>query len=563
MPATSISSLDQHAIPRRIPKLAVRNRIPDSEVVSTKSSSTETVTDLSMRPTLSSHPSEQTIGPGSLARRPSNLSQLSGQHEVGSRGRNGSIASTTTGQKASKKKSSGMLSFFTLKEPSTSAWEEYAQAQKKAAASSKASRSTAQKLPDYVPATNSKWNGLPESAERMSKDTKRSSKRLSTLSSATRQTGRTITTSYSDNSNESSGRKYGSLSSKLSRPQSMPTQHSHNLSMHSRTSINTVQTHVNATHPAHRNNAVTPWDEPTEEERPESSQTFLHPPSPTPSYNPEGPLSSLPTPELEIPSLALAADGLVTPEHSPRTPPADFSANLIDAIALTSTQEARTSNDSDDRALATFWHSDTDTEPESLDSSSRPLSIAFSRLGRRPAGRHQPIFEEECECEGEEREGEGFAGRTRPFLETMPLNRPRGLEPEGRGTATTAGTTGIHGAEEEHKRGPSPKPSYSSETRTPSLTPSKAESEISFQWHQTPKQRLGLGGRLSRIAAEENLLPWEERMEVGTYRDREWEGVGSSVGLGMGNRSSIVSQATMVSEVGKFKRLSLRLGGRR
>ncbi|CZT17219.1 uncharacterized protein RCC_03052 [Ramularia collo-cygni] len=74
-----------------------------------------------------------------------------------------------TARPASKKKAGGLLGFLKLKEPSTSALQDFADHERKRAAQ-KGGKSMAagipnassQKLPDHVPRVNSKWNGLPE-----------------------------------------------------------------------------------------------------------------------------------------------------------------------------------------------------------------------------------------------------------------------------------------------------------------------------------------------------------------------------------------------------------------
>ncbi|KAK4560796.1 hypothetical protein LTR86_005376 [Recurvomyces mirabilis] len=613
MPAATISSLD--GAPRRIPKLAVRNRIPEAEVIDEKTSLIDTRRDSKMRPPLSSYSSEQTLSP-SLVRRPSNLSQVEdGARGPSGRERSGSIASTTTQGRSqrvptTKKKGSGVLSFLTLKEPSTSAWEEYANAQKKAA-SGKSSQ-TAQKLPAFVPATNSKWDGLPESAKRMSMQSKRDgSKTFSTFSNASKQTSRTMGTSYSDHSSETSSAR------------SIPT-----------TTTNTTL------HSVHRNTAVTPWDEPPdliaedpeEEDRQssESAQTFLHPPSPTlPELDP---LSSLPTPELELPELLRPADYITTPEHSPRTPPADFALNLIDAIAQTQMDHASKPEQPQSPVLGTFWHSDTDTETESI-KTGRPLSTNFSRpvLSKIPAMAlipeqslpDEPAFEDDGE-QGEEEDARAFqstlrdaTGRTSPFCfeTTTLLARPaipdrtssQGFEGEGMGpkfssgpkaTGLTVTTAVVAGAppllsptfsprtttamrpttavtetgtetetedeteeEREREREDTPTrltsdlfPSYSP-PRSNSDTTSLAPSEISLQWTKSPKERLGLGSRLSRIRAESEVLPWEAENALASGKRS------SGMSEAQARRQSGASQMTVgEGGGGKLRRLSLRLG---
>ncbi|PSK46195.1 hypothetical protein B9Z65_5163 [Elsinoe australis] len=70
-----------------------------------------------------------------------------------------------------KKKHGSMFSFFSLKDPSTAAFNDYAAAQKKQAADHGSTANGAAKLPSTVPRVNTKWDGLP----RPSKDKTRSS----------------------------------------------------------------------------------------------------------------------------------------------------------------------------------------------------------------------------------------------------------------------------------------------------------------------------------------------------------------------------------------------------
>ncbi|GAB7342656.1 hypothetical protein MBLNU457_g0814t1 [Dothideomycetes sp. NU457] len=71
-----------------------------------------------------------------------------------------------------KKKSKGLLSRLTLKDPSTAAFEEYAKQQKLQAKDGRKNSVvgvSSQKLPDSVPKVNSKWDGLPQSAQQKPK----------------------------------------------------------------------------------------------------------------------------------------------------------------------------------------------------------------------------------------------------------------------------------------------------------------------------------------------------------------------------------------------------------
>lgn len=155
--------------PPRIPKLAVRARMPaDQASISTFSSGepkksedgtfafsckTLDAVSLSSAPSTSSNP--PTI-PGRRSSISQSLTQDAGH------------GTPTKGQK--KKKGNSMFGFLTLKEPSQSALEQFAEKQRKQAAEKGGKVSAVgipsvsmQKLPPTVPKVNSKWDGIPES----------------------------------------------------------------------------------------------------------------------------------------------------------------------------------------------------------------------------------------------------------------------------------------------------------------------------------------------------------------------------------------------------------------
>lgn len=201
----------------RVPKLAVRNRTATSngsnnasEQPSSSQSSTRTASlrgrgtsDASQR----SNPKPRNMETGTPRSSTSQGKQPQAQQQNNS------------------KKKNGVLGFLTLKEPSTSALEQFAEQQKKAAAG-KTGRATAvglssvsvQKLPEHVPRVNSKWDGLPEDARKKLEHKRKTSMDTGSLfSTTTRQTYRSNNSSSSDNSN-STRRPIGSMSS---RPSSM------------------------------------------------------------------------------------------------------------------------------------------------------------------------------------------------------------------------------------------------------------------------------------------------------------------------------------------------------
>lgn len=619
MPAVNLTSTDVNAATIRVPKLAVRHRTSEDDLVGEKTAPWESADHA--RPPLSSHSSERTISP-TFVRRQSDQSHGSQDslERLRQRGSTNRLArAPTNDQKPKKKKGSGMLGFLTLKEPSTSAWQEYAEAQKKAAAQKGSkSKTSSQKLPDFVPPTNSKWNGLPDGSKRSSTQSRNGSERLSTASTSTKQTSRSglsHSSSKSDESGErSAAKRYGSLSSRPPQPQSIappPSTRGSIQSTPSAAETGTKPSHGSSlpgVHPALRNNNVTPWDEPSEHEedasrgrlsrekavgswegstleppveQPEperSPQTFLHPPSPPPIL--PDPSSLLP---LELPELPRLDDydvtAITSPEQSPQTPPEDEQYHYL-ALGdqYTSGEEG-----------GTFWHSDTDTEAEIFRvarpaTAKLPPNFSRPRLARpaSPLPHHrglpsEPIMEEEDEdSDYLQPTLRDDKGRTSPFIfeqitpSAQSISDPLALPERTCSassqltdvTATTrttitqalpSPTFSTSTAEAADETRPSTaastvstttahRPRSLSPTRSNSDAASVAPSEMSVQWTMSPKERLGLGGRVVR-RENADVLPWEER--------------GRPLSEGAAKRQSMASIGISES---KLKRLSMRLG---
>ncbi|KAH9844647.1 Ca2+-modulated nonselective cation channel polycystin [Teratosphaeria destructans] len=155
---TSATSSDINGAQRRIPKLGVRRKLADdSPSYPSTPSPSQSDSGGDERSTLSSYASSlhtDRSGP------------VHGQSENGRR-----VSASI------KKRGVGMLGFLTMKEPSTSAWEEYAEAQNKIAAE-RGGRAigmpgvSSRELPAHVPKTNSKWDGLPHTAHGRDRDLK-------------------------------------------------------------------------------------------------------------------------------------------------------------------------------------------------------------------------------------------------------------------------------------------------------------------------------------------------------------------------------------------------------
>ncbi|KAK0286230.1 hypothetical protein LTR91_002545 [Friedmanniomyces endolithicus] len=528
-----------------------------------------------IRPPSSSQSSERTLAP-SLARTISDQSQSRYTYaRPGQRDQ-------SKNDKVKKKKGSGVLGFLTLKEPSGSAWEEYAKAQKKASAEKDSRRSNAERsgvssrqLPDFVPATNSKWDGLPDSAKRVSMQSRSRSQRMSSLSGSTSQASRSVWSSVSERSGERSpARRYGSVSSKPSRPESAPVPLLKLESLQSRASSRVPRNVapqlpvLTGVHPALRNNAVTPWDKPRQhdmipawETQPQRSpETFLHPPSPISGVS-ELPCPT-PTLELELPK-ALGLDGHATsPEPSPRTPPADFEEDPTDNLAE-QYQYVRLGDQLAQSADhgGTFWHSDTDNELEAAKTPryhalSTPVKPSSLRSEHSASEQDLPIQPTIDEVEDEEddvflptlRDGNGhtspfifeqFSVHERSFFShshASPVSRPaRTVSPPSRlrpvttSTASTAeaplpslnastepeGPTMLSTAASTTSEATSNRRTSLSPVRSNSDAASVAPSEMSARWKLSPKERLGLGGRMTRRSRADQM-PWDNDGASGT-----------------------------------------------
>lgn len=253
------------ATPVRVPKLAVRNKTSVTTEASRAASSNN-----ASDQTPSSHSSTRTASP-QRNRGTSDASQRSKRSNMDeSTRRSGSSQgkrpqSQQQQQPTNTKKKNGMMGFLTLKEPSTSALEQFAEQQKKAAAAKTGGRSpagslpavSAQKLPEHVPKVNSKWDGLPEDARKKLEHQRRSHDQGSLFTISSRQTFRS---NSSSDSSTSTRRQIGSMSS---RPTSMGS---------------TVRQKYTVVHSTAKYDTTTPiavYEDPNGE--PSTSSTAVHP----------------------------------------------------------------------------------------------------------------------------------------------------------------------------------------------------------------------------------------------------------------------------------------------
>jgi hypothetical protein len=154
--------------PARIPKLKYRNPLPAGE----KIPSLETRRDSAQQPHDSDEPPATPFSKAPSEYAPSFDTASLTSPSLASIS---SVASSDDSRSSKKKKKAGVFGFLSLKEPSQDAFKQYAEAQRKQAAekgttspSSSAQPSSsysAKKLPDSVPKVNSKWDGVPESVK--------------------------------------------------------------------------------------------------------------------------------------------------------------------------------------------------------------------------------------------------------------------------------------------------------------------------------------------------------------------------------------------------------------
>ncbi|KAF2084007.1 hypothetical protein K490DRAFT_59961 [Saccharata proteae CBS 121410] len=170
--------LYSHEQPARLPKLHVRNRPSES--------STSELLPLEEIAPCPTKPSASV--PRDRDHRPQVNSKSARPTRPGTEGSSGTPTTTPTDTKPQRKKSNSMRDFFTMKEPSSTAIEEYKRQQKQQTGG-RPEISPLQKLPPHVPPVNSKWDGLPRTGSHSHKGSNTSNQHRrhhSTKSSHTR-----------------------------------------------------------------------------------------------------------------------------------------------------------------------------------------------------------------------------------------------------------------------------------------------------------------------------------------------------------------------------------------
>jgi len=464
----------------RIPKLTYRNPLPADQ---TSIASQTTSTDASDTDLAADH-------------HPSTFSALDSDSRSTTSSAATSLASngsTSCESKASsKKKKSGVLNFLSLKEPSQLAFEQFAESQRKQQAAKGGSSSpigfqgvSPQKLPTTVPKVNSKWDGIPNSVK-SSRSSMASSQRSSTSSRGSQPT---LNTSYNFSS---------SLASVITADSRGPP-NSLASPMLSRTNVSddtasgattpTLDPSVNATLPE----MSFFFPEELESADPPPKPEADHPWSPPP--NPSSVSTDI-SPSLEKDFQEMLA--LAEEEAESRASAVDYEADAI-------FRKLKGGPTDFQRTLSGIEEEDPDPVPETHDflfvkqpsPVDSPIEEMPTYLPRNP----QPSMESSNLPPA--RPSPNFSrprAPPHPYHKAVPPGLPTLYEVSIASTDDTATETGSIARTSLE----------SVSSMAPSIATSYAPSEMSASWYRSPRERLGLGGRVRK----NDVLPWE-RDEAG------------------------------------------------
>lgn len=531
-----------------MPKLAVRNRVSDesNDTEQAYAVNPDTGSENERSAPASSSSSHRTRTPmsnRSLSDDSVNQSQWSASQR-----QSGDLSKAKDfGQSATKKKR-GMFNFLTLKEPSTSAWAELADAERDKAkqnrgnvTSSRAHQPTFKKLPDFVPKVNSKWDGLPENVHRKSSESKTNNRknRNSIISNATRDTTWTANSTVSGDS-KMEKQAVATLSGRRVRD-----------------SVQSVDGRIGSSRGSGKQPPALALEEAVENTDENLPQTFLRGPTPPPQvqYNPgaETPLSP---PELDGDEMVYPQELAAGSPHSPTTPPADGSEARpvlvgIHYPELDSLQKEAELPDDLNREV-----------PIRANSSKRPINFSRPQLKKRTsptlAVQTESIQERSATPTSPSQIDRGSVilsptlkspdGKIDPFLtDTFALHsRETGHIPQRVASTLIKDADRPQREPEETPVSPisplEPEPFQPSEIPDLTMRPPTAtsidtavrdrntghlesESQLSLvnsitpsvmseQWWMSPKERLGLGSKI-RKNERADVLPWEVDDEPG------------------------------------------------
>ncbi|KAF2785595.1 hypothetical protein K505DRAFT_291046, partial [Melanomma pulvis-pyrius CBS 109.77] len=478
----------EQARPMRMPRLMYRNPLPadQTSLSSAHTSSSDT-------PSIEAAADQRLSTPSSTATS-SPVHPKFDSRALSKTTTSASLASDASSSKDSKapkkKKANGVLGFLSLKEPSHSALEQFAEQQRKLASEKGAVGNSIalgtvspQKLPANIPKVNSKWDGVPES-QRKSKD--RDSlqrKRKSTASQATSKFSITPTGSSLRNGSVLSTSSDGSSRNPPNSIVSTANSSSHELSdfsLNQSTLGPRRDSGPSITSPEKSHSSM---NSPSTTSLPEISYFFPDNPNPSGALSPSSP-DSTPRGQQLITDvddlvntevifrrlsrnqafLAGEAQEMVVPEsHS-------FLLDNVEAPQVEDQSSDVDSYDDDDFTLPSP-NSDGPMRSPTMNFS-RPLSVQSGPLAPKPI--HLPTI--------------------------IPPSR---RTPSGLPTLYEVSIASSHDVSADVLDSDEPRKSMDAASIATSVTPSV----MSGSWYQSSRERLGLGGRIRKT----DITPWESQ----------------------------------------------------
>ncbi|TKA58167.1 hypothetical protein B0A49_12837 [Cryomyces minteri] len=531
MPVTNSHPPGFNNPPRRIPKIAVRNRfVDDTDEDAPRSFSNDGTADRDRSKNSIRDAELPPLMPTRTPERPS-----SSARDSFSRSSSTSHASPETPARDYKKrKNSSLFGFLTLKEPSQLALEDFAEQQRKIAAA-KGGRVTAvglpgvstQKLPPTVPKVNTKWDGLPNSAREREKERERE------LRSTKRGSSATFSSQHKGSSDSSF---HGSIRSQLSQgaPNSLASMSVYPIdeakpkpytaSQKSRHSAKSSQSS-----PSISSNLPPGRVRPNPDDHPAlrspglaKTATSLSDRSGT-SYFFSSDADEAPSSLSEHDTSSSAA---VTPlELSPLTP-VDASFLTLDSKRLPlhdfATPRAYELNEADDEA--TRCSSRTDPEDIVIRSSGPDVLDPPATAEKAPRSTQMGFLAGEAqELRLSDEESDSTKSTIKHASRRPAIHVSPGSDTSTASIVTLTSSNGSSHPASASMLSTSTRPSTAQSVisfspvrntvhigadsgfDTASIAESHAPSEMSAQWYRSPRERLGLGGRINR----KDALPWE------------------------------------------------------
>ncbi|KAH8732859.1 hypothetical protein GQ44DRAFT_765935 [Phaeosphaeriaceae sp. PMI808] len=485
------ANLTTHPPLPRIPKLKYRNPLPTDQDPSPLQSPCQLQVQ-HCNPQLSL--SFITLSsPASSLRRPSFDTVSLTSPSLASTASSLSSSNDSKSSRKKTKKTSSVLGFLSLKEPSQLAFEQYAKAQRKNAAekgisapiSSPSTSLASKKLPKNIPKVNSRWNGVPETTKRRNSRSSGSNKDKLSASSK-----RDSQDSQSTSMSENSSRLLGTSDSTRNPPNSLAS---------FTTSVSNLNKH-----------------EETWSSSPLPSPTGL----PQVSFSFEGPVTggALDPSQIELPYSPITETYFDPLEVTP-----DMLVDQLDALRASSPASSTDSVDTvvrdtaevvfqklNDRPRKSFWGDASMQTPEDSFGASIPESHDFLFDDQSPqliAKADSPMTTTPPVLhQSSPRQVLNFS---RPISSPSP-SLPRSVTtPPYRNTPASPGLPTLYEASLASTE-PDETIQDDRDADTYSIAPSTiAPSVLSATWHESPRERLGLGGRLRM----NDVLPWESQRE--------------------------------------------------